>query len=378
MRIPRIVTAYIAREIIQYSILGFLVFASLMLTQNLLRTLSDLAEAAGAATAADLVQVLIYLAPVLATYALPVAFLFGVLLAVGRLASESEILAMRACGLGMTSLMAPVLGLAFGVSAITAHLMQEVEPQVRQKLRVVIAEAAKRSLTISPGHFHAFDTRIVYAGSAAPDNSLRSVVIWDKSNPSRHFTVFAETGQISYESEAALVRLRLENGDMHFEPNEAGRYQRLAFATFDYEFDVSDFMANESSRLRPRDMSMAQLSETYQLVKNSTDFREIAKLPEKRPKAYQTQIHRRYAIPFAPIVFALLAVPLGLRRVRGARSTGALVCVALAFAYYALLSTAEFLAEETSVPPILALWLPNIVFLMVALPLLNRARRGET
>ena len=66
MRIPRTVAAYIAREIIQYSVLGFLVFASLMLTQNLLRTLSDLAEAAGSATAGDLVQVLLYLAPVLA------------------------------------------------------------------------------------------------------------------------------------------------------------------------------------------------------------------------------------------------------------------------------------------------------------------------
>lgn len=377
MRIPRIASAYIAREIIQYSVLGFLVFASLMLTQNLLRTLSDLAEAAGTATLGDLGQVLIYLAPVLATYALPVAFLFGVLLAVGRLASESEILAMRACGLGLSSLMVPVLALAFGVSAITAHLMQVVEPQVRQKLRVVIKEAATRSLTIAPGHFHAFETRVVYAGGAAPNGELKSVVIWDKSNPDRHFTVFAETGNLSYDPAEAAIRLTLEKGDMHFEPNEPGRYQRLAFDTFDYEFDVGDLVENETSRLRPRDMSMAQLSETYQLVKNATEFDEIKKLPEKRPKAYQTQIHRRYAIPFAPVVFALLAVPLGLRRVRGARSAGALVCVALAFAYYALLSTAEFLAEETSVPPILALWLPNIVFLTVALPLLNRARRGE-
>jgi lipopolysaccharide export system permease protein len=123
---------------------------------------------------------------------------------------------------------------------------------------------------------------------------------------------------------------------------------------------------------------MAQLHETYRFVVEATDFEQIEKLPEKRPEAYQTQIHRRYAIPFAPVVFALLAVPLGLRRVRGARSAGALVCVALAFAYYALLSTAEFLGEETWVPPFLALWLPNVVFLAVAIPLLHRARRGET
>lgn len=378
MRIPRIVASYIAREIVQYSVLGFLVFSSLMLTQNLLRTLSDLAEAAGAASLGDLGQVLIYLAPVLATYALPVAFLFGVLLAVGRLASESEILAMRACGLGMRSLMAPVLALSIGVSAITGYLMQEVEPQVRQKLRLVIKKAATRSLTLQPGNFHAFESRVVYVSSADIKGRLQGVVIWDKSNPARQFTVFAETGELYYDQEQAAIRLTLKRGDMHFEPTEIGRYQRLAFDSFDYEFPVGNLVENEVARLRPRDMSMEQLVATYEMVSTATDFEEIKKLPEKRPVAYQTQFHRRYAIPFAPIVFALLAVPLGLRRVRGARSAGALVCVALAFAYYTLLSMAEFLGEETAVPPFLALWLPNVVFLAVAIPLLNRARRGET
>jgi lipopolysaccharide export LptBFGC system permease protein LptF len=120
MRIPRIVAGYIIREVTQYSILGFLVFSSLMLTQNLLRTLADLTEATGGgASVWDLLRVLGYLMPTLATYALPVAFLFGVLLAVSRLASESEVLAMRACGLGMTALVGPVVVLSVLVSGLT-------------------------------------------------------------------------------------------------------------------------------------------------------------------------------------------------------------------------------------------------------------------
>jgi lipopolysaccharide export LptBFGC system permease protein LptF len=63
--------------------------------------------------------------------------------------------------------------------------------------------------------------------------------------------------------------------------------------------------------------------------------------------------------------------------VRGARSAGALTCVAVAFAYYVLLSLAEFLAEDTAVPPVIALWLPNVVFVAVAIPLLRSANRGE-
>jgi lipopolysaccharide export system permease protein len=377
MRIPRIVAGYIAREIVQYSVLGFLVFASLMLMQNLLRTLTNLSEVAGAASGWDLLRVMGYLLPTLATYALPVAFLFGVLLAVSRLASESEILAMRACGLGMTALVGPVLALSIGASGITAYLMQEVEPSARRELRRVVTEAATRNLTIEPGHFRSFDKRLIYAQSAEVDGTLVGIVIWDNTDSRRPFAVFSESGSLRYDPEAVEIKLVLERGDMHIEPDDLSRYRRISFETFDYTFDASGVVDSTTSRLRPRDMSMQQLRSTLDLLRSTDDFETIKHLPERRPVKYETQLHRRFAIPVAPIVFALLAVPMGLRRVRGARSAGALICVAVAFAYYVLLSLAEFLAKDTAVPPAVALWLPNVVFLAVAIPLLNRARRGE-
>lgn len=378
MRIPRIVAGYIAREIIQYSVLGFLVFSSLMLTQNLLRTLADLTEAAGGgASVWDLLRVLGYLMPTLATYALPVAFLFGVLLAVSRLASESEVLAMRACGLGMTALVGPVLALSVLVSGITGYLMQEVEPHVRRQLRRVVTEAATRSLTIEPGHFRSFDKRLIYAQSAEVDGTLLGIVIWDNTDARRPFAVFSESGSLRYDAETAEIKLVLERGDMHIEPDDLARYRRISFETFDYTFDASGVVESKTSRLRPRDMSMQQLRSTLDLLNSTDDFEKIKHLPERRPVKYETQLHRRFAVPVAPIVFALLAVPMGLRRVRGARSAGALICVAVAFAYYVLLSLAEFLAEDTAVPPVIALWLPNVVFVAVAIPLLRRANRGE-
>lgn len=378
MRIPRIVAGYIVREIIQYSVLGFLVFASLMLTQNLLRTLADLTEAAGGgASVWDLLRVLGYLMPTLATYALPVAFLFGVLLAVSRLASESEVLAMRACGLGMTAVVGPVLLLSLLVSGFTGYLMQEVEPHVRRQLRRVVTEAATRSLTIEPGHFRSFDKRLIYAQSAEADGTLRGIVIWDNTDARRPFAVFSESGSLRYDAETAEIKLVLERGDMHIEPDDLARYRRISFETFDYTFDASGVVESKTSRLSPRDMSMQQLRSTLELLDSTDDFEKIKHLPERRPVKYETQLHRRFAVPVAPIVFALLAVPMGLRRVRGARSAGALTCVAVAFAYYVLLSLAEFLAEDTAVPPVVALWLPNVVFVGVAIPLLRRANRGE-
>jgi len=378
MRASRILTAYLVKEVLLYTLLGFLVFASILLSQNLLRTLADIAETAGA-TFQEIVLVAAYLLPILATYAVPVSFLFGVLLAIGRMASDSEVVAMRACGVGLGDLVKPVLALGVLFSLGTGFLMIHVEPRVRQEMRVLVKTAASRGLGLETGGFRGLSGRVIHVRSLDADGRLRGVVIWDGSQPTRPFTVFAEEGRLSYEAETAEVRLDLKGGDIHMEPSaeEPDRYRRIAFERFEYEFDVSDLLAAEAARLKPRDMTMGVLLHNLDRVRNATDPSELAGLREDEPEPYLLQLHRRFALPFAPIVFALVAVPLGLRRVRGARSLGAMLCVALTFGYYVLLSFGEYLGEEGVVHPALALWLPNAAFLTISIPLLRRARRGE-
>ena len=191
--------------------------------------------------------------------------------------------------------------------------------------------------------------------------------------------MFAETGRVTYDSESAVVNLFLERGDVHLEPSreEPDRYRRIVFETFDYSFGVSEFLAGEAARIQPRDMSMAELRANLERVRAAQSPLEIADLRERDPRAYEMQMHRRFALPVAPVLFALVGVPLGLRRVRGARSAGAMMCAGLVFLYYALLSFAEFLGTRAGVPPALAIWLPNVAFLALSIPLLQRARRGE-
>lgn len=376
MRLPRILTRYLLSEIVQYTLLGFVVFASLLLSQNLLRTLGDIAETAGASFR-DLGLVAVYLIPVLTTYALPVSFLFGVLLAVGRLASDSEILAMRACGLGLRELVVPVVALGALVSLGTGYLMMRVEPEVRKELRAIVKNAVSENVVLEPGRFRGLNDRVIYVRDRRSDGLLQGIVIWDESEDRTPFVVFAERGRARVDT--SEVRLLLEKGEIHLEPRrgEQDRYRRISFEKFDYTFDVSAFLADEASRLRPRDMTMVELRTALARIRASTSPAEVADLYIKTAVPYELQIHRRFALPFASIVFALIGVPLAMRRVRGARSFGAMLCVALAFAYYVLLSLAEFLSEDVGVSPGLALWLPNATFLAAAIPLLLRARRAE-
>ncbi len=353
--------------------LGFVAFVGILVAQNLLRRLEDLV--AVGFVARDAGMLLGCLFPMLAAYAVPVAFLFGVLLAVGRLSADAELTAMRACGLGLRTLLTPVLALAVLISAATAVLIVQVEPAARQRLRAVLKDVAARGAILEPGRFRSFADRVVYVQDRDTDNNLSRVFVADRTDPERPFVILAERGRFRFDDEQVEIVLDLENGDLHLDPRgrEDERHRRIAFQRLHYAIDASSLLASARAP-RPNEMSLTELRAALTRAEADTTPTEAR---TRDPNQYRVQIHRRLALPFAPIVFALLAVPLAQGRVRGARSWGTLACVLLVVGYYTLLSLGLFLGQSGWMPAGPALWLPNAIFAAISVPLLLRASRGE-
>ncbi len=360
------------REVIAYTALGFVAFVGILIAQNLLRRLEDLVAVGFVARDAGVLLACLF--PMLAAYAVPVAFLFGVLLAVGRLAADAELKAMRACGLGLRAVLTPVLALAVLISAVTAVLIVQVEPAARQRLRGVLKDVASRGAILEPGRFRSFADRVVYVQDRDTDNNLSRVFVADRTDPERPFVILAERGRFRFDAERVEIVLELENGDLHLDPRgrDDERHRRVAFQRLHYAIDATSLLASARA-LRPNEMSLSELRTALARAEAKTPPEE----PLRDPNRYRVQIHRRLALPFAPIVFALLAVPLAQGRARGARSWGTLACVLLVVGYYTLLSLGIFLGQSGWMPAGPALWLPNAVFAAVSIPLLLRASRGE-
>ena len=130
-------------------------------------------------------------------------------------------------------------------------------------------------------------------------------------------------------------------------------------------------MMSLTDAVRPRQMSSSELREVVQSVRSGGD---LSSFDERDPLESEIEIHRRYALPMAPVLFALIAIPLGLGNAARTRSRGAIISLALAFAYYSLFTQARFLALDHWIDPRFALWLPNIVFAIFAVLLVFRAR----
>jgi LPS export ABC transporter permease LptF len=371
MRLPRTVWRYVAREVLLYTLVGLAAVSAVFIGQNLLRRLADLLMIG--VSSPDVLAILRCIVLVTLPYTVPISFLFGALVGVGRLASDVEIKALRACGIGLRDIVLPVFALGFLVSCLTWYLAIEVEHRAKLELREVVKSMTASGRMIKPRRFTRVRDRIFYVDSRDRDDRLRGVFIADHSNEERAMIIFAESGEFAFDLDTSTAWLRLHNGELHLDAGVSegnggdDGYRRMSFLTFEYEFEVPIGQIG-NQWVRPRDMSNEELRTTIARARSG----ERTEYPGQ---AYEVQLHRRFALPMAPMLFALLAVPLSLGRGRDARSWGALLCVLLVAVYYVVLSTSQYMAMQGHLPSGLALWCPNLVFSVAALVLLVRARR---
>lgn len=371
MRVSRTIALSVAGEIALYSGLGFLGFVVIMLAQNLAQRLPALV--AVGFSWGDVFGLLRSLLPLVVAYSVPVGFLFGVLAAVARLAADAELTALRACGLGLGAVLGPALALGAVVAGLTGYLMVHGEPAARREMRAVLAQVASRGGLLEPGRFRALGPRVLYVQSRDRENHLRRILVADRSDPKRPFLVFAESGRFSFDPATTTIHLELRNGDLHFETRDSDRHQRIAFDRFDYAVDAASLFERDGGT-RPREIPFSELAELVAAADQGP--LPATKSGGRDPNDFRAQYHRRLALPFAPLLFALLGVALGVRRTRAARSFGFLACAVLTAAYYTLLTFGEFLGESGRLSPALALWLPNLAAAGAAGLLLWRVQRG--
>jgi lipopolysaccharide export system permease protein len=144
--------------------------------------------------------------PMMLSYSIPIAFVFGLLAAYGRLSGDLEIAAMRACGLHIGHLLLPALAIGLVLTLAIGKFSLDLEAPARAETRVRVRALAVQTPEIVPGRFHSFEYRVLMANSKDEDGSLRGVFISDHSDPAQPYEVFAERGKILVNEERAEIQ----------------------------------------------------------------------------------------------------------------------------------------------------------------------------
>lgn len=366
MRQSRTLFLYLVREILLYGTLAFAATVTVLMSHNLLRRLDDLMMVGF--TGADLRTVLSWLLPMLAGYTLPIAFLIGTLLALRRMIADGELAAMRACGLGVRTVLAPILSIALLIAVYDAYLLGSVEHRAHREILRLFGTVAARGGMFEPGRFTNLRNGVLFVDSRDRDGTLHRVMIHDGSDPKRRYHIFAETGTFAFDEKSHRIRLHLKNGAVFLDPpaDEPERSQRIHFEDFAYLVDVSAHLRGAGRAVRPKQMTEAELRAVVARAERGED---LIGLDERNPVAYELEIQRRLAMPIAPVVFALLAVPFGVSSSRRRNDLGLVLCVVCVFVYYAAFFLFQALARDGLVSAGLAFWTPNAIFLAAGLAL---------
>ena len=291
----------------------------------------------------------------LAIYALPVSFLFGVLLAMGRMAADIEITAMRACGIGIRGLLMPIAALGAVVSLVTLVLCLEVEPAARREMAGAVRRMLVRGASVEAGRFNT--RRRPHALRRLARGSTRIARHPDR-RPHRPEAPASVRG-IRRDAPRRGARRAHAAARARRRPHRSARHQgRPLSARRIRSLRVQDRRRPDdlpASRSRARD-ALAELREV------------VARIASGARRAAARSTGRLRDQPRAPLCAAGRARTVRARR-RPARHApqarraflGVLVCAVLAFGYYALQSFCELLATEKGFPPRLAAWLPNLV-----------------
>ena len=352
----RLIDRYIFREIGSYALLGLFVFTFIFFVPQLVR-LMDLvvSHSAGLGTIAVLVGCTL---PGIFTFTLPMGVLVGVLIGLGRLSTDSELIALQSLGFDRRGILFPVGLLAAGTAAATLWITIWLGAPALQKLHQTEQDLAtgQATLEVQPRVFvEDFPHMVLYVSDvAAGGTRWRGILMAQTGEDATSRITFASSGIVLPDPEHGLLQFHLSEGTTHeYLRSDPRQYSVSTFGREDLPVAVTE--SEGQSRAVP---TLAEMP-----------FGDVVRMYREGDAQARVEFHRRIAFPAACLVFALLGVPVGVRPQRGGRASGFVITLLMVSGYYLMFVTGAGLARRGVVAAGLGMWAANILTALCGLAL---------
>jgi lipopolysaccharide export system permease protein len=311
-------------------------------------------------------RLLLYTMPYFLVFTIPMATLLAVLIAFLRLSSDNEIVALKAAGVSLVRLLPAVAALAIFSWMASSALAFWALPWGNNSFENLIYNVAQTQADLAlkeQAFIDTFPGLVIYINGLPGDGVLEDVFIADQRDKEKHHTIVAKRGKF-FPGENGKITLRLYEGSIHAIGQDLKSAQTAGFDTYDVTMDAGAFVAKQREGKHEKEMYIGEL------------IAELKKLPPDSKKYYlvDMELQKKFCLPFACLVMALIGLPLGIHS-RGGRSWGVAVALVVFLAYYLLLSTAWSFGESGYYPPIVGMWVPNLIFAALGVVMFMREMR---
>jgi LPS export ABC transporter permease LptG/LPS export ABC transporter permease LptF len=317
-------------------------------------------------------QVLLLLVPQALGITIPMSLLIALLMVLGRLSSDREVVALQACGVSLVRLLRPIGAFAAAAWVATMYVMIVAVPDANQAFRELTYRVVSSWTQgeIRPHiFFQDFPGMVVYVGEASPAGGWGEMFVADTSQPESPRIYTAQHGEIRVDGVKRTVQMVLARGQTHFiDRRTPEQYEATQFDRVVLTLDPAVIFKSQAVLKGEPEKTIAELRQDMQNMNRDEQACVASKqqTPARCATMYSTHnqqifIQQKFSLPVACLVFALIALPLGV----STRKEGKLGSFVLGFVviclYYFVMSISGSLAKGHQVPARLAAWLPNIV-----------------
>jgi lipopolysaccharide export system permease protein len=309
---------------------------------------------------------MLYNLPFFLQFIIPMSVMLSILLTFLRLSGDNEITALKAGGISIHQLLPPVMAFCLIGCLLTGFMGIYGLPWGRTAFKQLAIDTAERHLdfAIKERTFNdSFKGVMLYVTHMdTKTRTMTDVFIEDQRNANIISTVVAPKGSLILNAERRSVLLRLYNGTINQVDIKNRSVNTVRFATYDINLDAGQrARAIQHGPKDEEEMSLAELREY---------------LAEDRPRDRQyyltwMEYHKKFSLPFACLALGILAVPLGIQSKSSRRSFGIGLGLVFFLFYYILLSAGWVFGEAGTYPPIIGMWIPNLVMAGIGIWILN-------
>jgi len=370
--------------------------------------------------------------------AVPMSVLVSALMAFGSLSAQNEVTAMKAGGMSLYRMIAPVFIASILLTALLIQFDNNVLPEANHRVKVLMVDIrkVKPTLAINSGLFsqNIAGYSILARKTFEHSNDLEGITIYDYTDPGTNVVVTAERGTVTFTPDQRKLIMDLYNGEIHqLGTTTLQEYRKMRYVRhrivmnaegFDFERSNENAFGRGDRELSAQDMQhlvdsleQANAAALDQVVRNESytfsgfgmpDRRNggqaFHEVPAPRPggppavtapvheqavqlalnmahsmanavdnqmmlikynrdqiNQYVVEIHKKYAIPVACIVFVFIGAPLGIMARRGTFAVAASMSFGFFLLYWASLIGGEKLADRAIIPPWVGMWGANIL-----------------
>lgn len=365
MKTNTIINRYIFQEMIPPFIINMVFFTFMFLMTRILE-ITDMIVNYGV-NIWTVFKILLFTMPFFLQFIIPMSVMMAVLLTFLKMSTDNEIVALKAGGVSLYRLMPPVFLFALGGVFLTGATAIYGLPTGRVAIKQLLYDVAinNSEIGLKPRTFNdAFKGVMLYVNQIEPaTRTLRDVFIEDQRSPDVVSTVVSPLGRLFSQPATGVFQLRLYNGSINQVDIRDRSAHTVQFETYDIRLDIQKTAGvNAGGPKNQEEMAVSELRAYLEKAEKKDDRYYLALM----------EFHKKFSLPFSCLFLALLAMPLGIQSRQAKRSYGVGLGLIFFLFYYLMLSAGWVFGETGAYPPLVGMWVPNLVVGAVGLFLLLR------